>query len=262
MGITCLRKRITRRSRNLPRVTTRRLGIRTAPPPNDNLPSSLPAITALIADDASWNGIFTLSLIKGEDREFAEQCVAEHPAQTEEEIADADAALKPELAMFQTFASHQLRFMGLVQGIGTLVMFVCLPALIAAVLFRGGLVLLMAGVTFVRRDGKRASRLRVFWRALVAWSPLWLVLLGLILLIPIFPNGPPKELKDLPFWLLGGLYGGLYSGLAILSGALPKARPAGPPRRNLARAAVVKIEQQKHQPISHRRAATQHWPAM
>ncbi len=177
---------------------------------------------ALIADDASWNGIFTLSLIKGEDREFAEQCVAEHPAPTEEEIADADAALKPELAMFQTFASHQLRFMGLVQGIGTLVMFVCLPALIAAVLFRGGLVLLMAGVTFVRRDGKRASRLRVFWRALVAWSPLWLVLLGLILLIPIFPNGPPKELKDLPFWLLGGLYGGLYSGLAILSGALPK----------------------------------------
>ena len=27
-------------------------------------------------------------------------------------------------------------------------------------------------MTFVRRDGARASRLRVFWRGLVAWSPL------------------------------------------------------------------------------------------
>jgi hypothetical protein len=41
-------------------------------------------------------------------------------------------------------------------------------------LFRGGLVLRLANVTFVRWDGARASRLRVFWRALVAWSPLWL----------------------------------------------------------------------------------------
>ena len=32
-------------------------------------------------------------------------------------------------------------------------MYVCLPALIAALLFRGGLILRMAGMTFVRRDG-------------------------------------------------------------------------------------------------------------
>ena len=63
-----------------------------------------------------------------------------------------------------------------------LAIYVCMPALIAALLFRGGLVLRMAGMTFVRRDGKRASRLRVFWRALVAWSPLWLALFGFILM--------------------------------------------------------------------------------
>jgi uncharacterized RDD family membrane protein YckC len=39
-------------------------------------------------------------------------------------------------------------------------------------LFRGGLILLIAGVTFVRRDGSRASRLQVFWRSIVTWSPL------------------------------------------------------------------------------------------
>jgi cell division protein FtsW (lipid II flippase) len=44
-----------------------------------------------------------------------------------------------------------------------------LPALVAALLFRGGLVLLLAGVTYVKRNGKRASRLRLLWRAVVTW---------------------------------------------------------------------------------------------
>ena len=60
----------------------------------------------------------------------------------------------------------------------SLALYVGIPALISALLFGGGLVLLIAGVTFVRRDGERASRLRMFWRGLVAWSPL---LLGLVL---------------------------------------------------------------------------------
>ena len=45
-----------------------------------------------------------------------------------------------------------------------------MPALIAALLFRGGVVLLIAGVTYVRKDGLSASRLLLFWRSLVAWS--------------------------------------------------------------------------------------------
>jgi hypothetical protein len=53
---------------------------------------------------------------------------------------------------------------------GMVLMYVIVPSLIAALLFRGGLVLRVANVTFVRRDGVRASRLRIFWRALVAWS--------------------------------------------------------------------------------------------
>ena len=53
----------------------------------------------------------------------------------------------------------------------SLFVYVGLPALVAALLFRGGLVLLIAGVTYVRRDGARASRLRLFWRAIVVWGP-------------------------------------------------------------------------------------------
>jgi hypothetical protein len=58
--------------------------------------------------------------------------------------------------------------------VGSLAVYVCIPAVIAALLFRGGLVLLIAGVAFVRKDGQRASRLRLLWRAIVVWSPLFL----------------------------------------------------------------------------------------
>jgi hypothetical protein len=56
---------------------------------------------------------------------------------------------------------------------GVLAIYVGVPTVFAAVLFRGGLVLLAAGVAFVRRDGRRASRLRLFWRSLLAWAPVW-----------------------------------------------------------------------------------------
>ena len=81
----------------------------------------------------------------------------------------------------------------------TLAIYVGVPALIAALLFRGGLVLLVTGVTFVRRDGLRASRLRVFWRALVAWSP---VVLGVVFAAALSP------------WL--GMFGGALAVLLVL----------------------------------------------
>jgi serine/threonine protein kinase len=89
----------------------------------------------------------------------------------------------------------------------TLALFVCLPALIAALAFRGGLVLLVTGVTFVRRDGRPASRLRLFWRALVTWS--------LLLAAPalIWFNGNPA-------WATVAI--GLFCALAIVSIALPQ----------------------------------------
>jgi hypothetical protein len=95
---------------------------------------------------------------------------------TEEEMKEADTALEnllPKAQMFDLTKRPWLPFF--VIGV-SIVIYVCIPALIAALSFRGGLVLLIARVTFVRKDGARASRLRVFWRALVAWSPLLLAL--------------------------------------------------------------------------------------
>jgi hypothetical protein len=93
----------------------------------------------------------------------------------------------------------------------SLVIYVCIPALIAALAFRGGLVLLIARVTFVRKDGARASRLRLFWRALVAWSPL-VAALFLAVGLKILIGASAATLFSLLF----------IGGLAILSVALPE----------------------------------------
>ena len=125
-----------------------------------------------VTNDAEWTDFFALSLINGDNRRFAEQSVTDHPAPTAKEIADADTALKPLSLRDNGLDFLRKPWLPLVMFGGTLVIYVGLPALIAALLFRGGLILLATGVTFVRRDGARASRLRVFWRSLLAWSPL------------------------------------------------------------------------------------------
>jgi hypothetical protein len=119
--------------------------------------------------------MFALSLIKGNQRRFAEQSVAEQPEPTEMEIADAEAAVGKHRPSSDGFAFMRKPWFPAAMFGVALAIYVGLPAIIAALLFRGGLILLLSGVTFVRRDGARASRLRVFWRGLVAWSPMLVV---------------------------------------------------------------------------------------
>jgi uncharacterized RDD family membrane protein YckC len=157
------------------RSVIRRFG-RSAPVPGDEQYAVYIAghYRSIITNETAWSSPMALALIKGDDRRFAEQCVVNHPAPTEKEIAEAETVLKPFglQSRFPDF-SRQPGFPLLVASIA-LVIYVFIPALLTALLFRGGLVLRLANVTFVRWDGARASRLRVFWRALVAWSPLWL----------------------------------------------------------------------------------------
>jgi hypothetical protein len=110
-----------------------------------------------ITNETAWSSWMVMSSIKGASRKFAEQSVAEHPAPTEAEIKEAEAAVGKHVPV-------------VVMAV-TLLVYVGLPAVVAALLFRSGLVLLIAGVTYVRKDGLRASRLRLLWRAMVTWSP-------------------------------------------------------------------------------------------
>jgi hypothetical protein len=126
----------------------------------------------IITNEARWTDVFALSLIKGDQRQFAEQSVAEQPEPTEQEIADAEATIGKYRPSTDGLAFMKKPWFPAAMFGATLAIYVGVPAIIAALLFRGGLILLVSGVTFVRRDGAQASRLRVFWRALVAWSPM------------------------------------------------------------------------------------------
>jgi hypothetical protein len=125
----------------------------------------------LLTNQATWSNPLVLSVINGERRAFVEKSLAEHPGPTEAQIADADAAVD-KIPRQEVLAANPSRWVRPAMAMyGTLLACVCLPALMAALAFRGGLVLLLAGVTFVRNDGQRASRLRLLWRALLTWGP-------------------------------------------------------------------------------------------
>jgi hypothetical protein len=167
----------------------------------------------IITNEASWSSGLVLSLIKGDARKFAEQSVAEYPAPTEAEIAQADAEVNKyvpkEESFEESFTGKSPNWLPAMAVVGSLAIYVCIPALIAALAFRGGLVLLITGVNYVRKDGQRASRLRLLWRAVVAWSPSFLAFVLSIAAIARQVNWGPWLTLALPALL------------AVLSVALP-----------------------------------------
>jgi hypothetical protein len=141
--------------------------------PNDRLYSIYIAnhYSGLVTNTAAWSSPLVLTMIKGDARKFAEESVAEYPAPSAAEIAEADAAVGKYVSKQQFFAEELPPGLPVMVLAASLLFYVGLPALIAALLFRGGLVLLIGGVTYVCRDGLRASRLRLLWRSLAAWCP-------------------------------------------------------------------------------------------
>lgn len=155
------------------RTSTRFWGGKNVPLPTDTQYAVYIAhhYGGLITNAANWSSPFVLTMIKGDARKFAEQSVAQHPAPTAAETEEADAAVGKFVPKQQFFAEKAPPALPVMVLAACLLFYVGLPALIAALLFRGGVVLLIAGVTYVRKDGLRASRLRLLWRSLVAWSP-------------------------------------------------------------------------------------------
>jgi len=153
----------------------------------------------LITNTASWSNPMVVGMIRGDARKFAEQSVDEHPAPTEAEIAEADAAIDKYLPTKQAFPQQPPPALPVMVLTGTLLIYVCFPALAAALLFRGGVVSLIAGVTYVRKDGSQASRLRLLWRAILAWCPL--VPVGTISVLGLV------EHRNWPPWLALALLG-------------------------------------------------------
>ncbi len=164
-----------------------------------------------ITNGHEWNTLYALSMINGEKRRFAEKSVAEHPNPTEKEIRDAAERMKPLVKQNDPAKSISSRpWFPLLVFAASLLIYVALPALLAALIFRGGVVMRGFGLAVAKRDGTRASRLQVFGRSLIAWFP---VLVAPVLLAVLSP------LTGMPW--AGTLVAALLVGLAAWSLALP-----------------------------------------
>jgi len=179
-----------------------------------------------ISDPATWSGPFAAA-ITPDMREKARQIVAKYPNPSEKELADAKAVVEPLVGAFDAMNDIFGRspvFMAAMQA-GFWMLFLAIVSIAVALVFRGGLAMLIFGVVAVKRDGSRAGRLRVFWRALVTWSP---YVLGFIGLIFLFIGGgmfaDPDSAGGFIFAMgsAGGLALGLFAILAVVSALLPE----------------------------------------
>lgn len=119
------------------------------------------------------------------------QGLANAPMPTDEKLREADVVVRPAVElmaaenprvvmMLSQGSLPEIYSIQSMPGMMALVWleFVWIPSVITALLFRGGLLLRLLNLVAVRRDGKRASSLRMLWRAL-APAPL-AFLLGFI----------------------------------------------------------------------------------
>ena len=129
----------------------------------------------LIRDERTWREGWTLLRFNGSKlRPRAEAILAKHPAPSADDVAAASAIVEPFLKTERDKARRNASARGLLSIGGFFVAgataVMAVVGLLSALLFRGGLLLRLLGIAIVSKDGA-ATRLRAFWRAVIAWSP-------------------------------------------------------------------------------------------
>ena len=129
-----------------------------------------------ITNPAVWNSVPGLS-ISQKKRTAAEQLIARRPAPSDMELKQAAAEVEPNLKVeapggpmpsFDIFSKPLVLYL----AANPFVILGAIPSFLAALFFRGGLVLRMLGLEVVKKNGAKASRLLIFSRSFVAWCPI------------------------------------------------------------------------------------------
>ena len=142
-----------------------------------------------ISEPAVWSNWYAKTLFSENQRKIAERAVATHRDPAANEVTEATARLQPFLDEMPdglpgfSGGTNQMLVFVVGTAAGNLLVLGAVPSGISALLFRGGLLMYIFGIAVVTKDGSRASRLRTFWRSLVAWSPCVLLPLLMVLLI-------------------------------------------------------------------------------
>jgi hypothetical protein len=177
-----------------------------------------------ISDPATWASPFAAAIAPNL-REKAKQIVAKYPNPSEKEFDEAKAVAEPRVGgpdMANIFLGRSPVFVAASQA-GLMTLLLAIGSLVCALAFRSGLAMWIFGVVAVKRDGSRAGRLRVFWRALVTWSPGLFGLVGFAVLSGwMFADPAVADDIIVVLGVASGLALGLFAALAIVSALLPK----------------------------------------
>ena len=150
-----------------------------------------------ISDRAVWyspvfQSFFNQPFSKKDKRKIAQRAVKNHPDPSEGEVTEAATRLvtfldeMPDELPGVRESEDQMRVSVVSMPAGFLLVFVAVPSMICALLFRGGLLMYLFGIAVVAKDGSRASRLRAAWRSMVSWSPF---ILAPVLMAILAPTG-------------------------------------------------------------------------
>jgi hypothetical protein len=158
----------------------------------------------LVTNPTAWNNNMYIAILTMEQRRLAESIVTSRATVPEKEFNEASKRVKP---LGVDFGGVSKRVNGIdvseiesmneivprAAMMGTMMwaIYTGVPALIAAALFRGGLLLHGLGLVVVTRDGTPARRWRVVCRGMIVWLP---AILASTLLLP------------LPTWLGSSLF--------------------------------------------------------
>jgi hypothetical protein len=172
----------------------------------------------LVTDSRIWNSD-QFRAMPADLRRGAERIVASHPSVSQRELADVSQKVKS-LGLeipdsMKAIGANQAKIEPTPPSIAQAVLLVAavwalltgLPALIAAGLFRGGLLLHGLGLAVVTRDGVPARRWRVLCRAAIVWIPAILT----------FALWPPSPLPTFVLWSILITVGAVYLGGAVWS---------------------------------------------
>lgn len=142
----------------------------------------------LINDPATWTNAYMARHVLPQQRKAAKEILDRTPPPTEEELRKARIVVAPYLDAVKNLDGVEslepavfLPFMFTI----ALAMYVAIPSVLCALVFRGGLLWWLFGVTAVTKTGQLAGRWRLCARNLITWSPLIIFPIALAMLEPL-----------------------------------------------------------------------------
>ena len=136
---------------------------------------------SVLTNESFWSKPEARSLFTGELRDRAREAAKTLPEVSAIDLAKADGQVAQALKTQKTFEAGQVVWLTL--GFGWMfLLLIAVVDLAVALILRQTMILRPFGMAVITRTGHEASRLRLLWRGLVAWFPLFL---GALFLLPL-----------------------------------------------------------------------------